>query len=177
MKKITVLLVSFVTVIAVVFVALFGTRPQGIVPVVYIESLTIEPGDGSQIKENPSLGKMLTLTYDPAQEVEVDGSHRAIPYLFTTKVLPEGVTNRRFEYYFDEEASSTFLSFASSPEAPYSGAFLIKRYEKKRFAYATIHVRPLDGGSGKGDTLTLKIDYKSVWNPSGAPTDSEGYEG
>lgn len=166
MKKGTLLLVSLVTVIAVLFVALFGTRPQGIVPVVYIESLQIEPGDGSEVKEDPSIGKYMTFVYDPSEETEITEGEKVVPYIFSTKVLPEGVTNSRFEYYFDQDAYSNYLEFALSPEAPYSGAFLIKRQEAKRWGIVTINVRPLDGGSGKGDTLVLRIDYKNVYSKS-----------
>ena len=161
MKKGVAILVSAVCLLAVVFVAIFGTRPQGIVPVVYISSLTIKPSDDSRYWTNKSGKHQCVITYNPDIEV-LDGSEYYMPYLFTTEVLPDNTTNRSFIYTLASDYSN-FIVFASGENAARQGAFLIKKKTNIEKRSVSISVHPEDGGSGSGDTLLIVLDYSRVY--------------
>lgn len=167
MKKLASILVMAVTLIAIVFVAVFGTQPQGIIPKVYIETIQIQPSDGSQYNEEK---RTMVLKYDENQEFvygETGHEQYAMSYIFTTSIYPEDVTDRSFRYYIDEESTSKYMDFPPDSEsAPRRGAFLVKRVEDKKIATVTIFCRTLDGGKAPTDQLTVVIDYRSIYKSS-----------
>lgn len=161
MKKITTTIVAAVTVLLVVLVAFFGTKPQGIIEVVYITSVTITPSDNSQYKEDGDPRSML-LVYDVNKEIEGSDGNKYMPYIFNTKVLPEDATNRSFVYYIDEN-STVYMDFPSENEtARYKGIFFVKRNFDKKFGSVDVHCRATDGGQAKDDTLRVIIDYRTL---------------
>lgn len=164
MKKIVSALVSAVTLVAIVFVAIFGTKPQGIVPKVYIETLTVLPSDNSQyVKGDETKPDSMMLVYDASGEVEYDGVYY-MPYIFKTEILPENATDRSFSYYVDD-LSKTYMDFPpNSDSASKRGAFLIKKTTNRQFAVVDVHCRPLDGGKAKVSTLRVVIDYRPIFS-------------
>ncbi len=162
MKKIVSVLVAAITLVAIVFVAIFGTKPQGIVPKVYIDTLTILPSDNSQYqKGDKTKPDSMVLVYDPSGEVDYDGASY-MPYIFKTEILPENATDRSFSYYVDD-LSKSYMDFPpDSDSASKRGAFLIKKTTNKKFVVVDVHCRPLDGGKAQVSTLRVVIDYRSV---------------
>jgi len=158
MKKAVSILVSAICLVAVVFVAIFGTKPQGIVPKVYIESLTIKPSDDSEYRTNSEGAHQCIIHYDANQEIEYDGAFY-MPYVFITEIAPENATDRSFAYSSNKKSVIDFPP--DSENAHRRGAFLIKKVEGKDFEIAKITARPDDGGSGKADVLILVIVYNS----------------
>ncbi len=161
MKKSVSLIVFAVSLLAIVFVAIFGTKPQGIVPKIYMESIQIKPSDNSQYDETQN---KMVLVYDEEQEVYYDGNYY-MPYIFSTIVLPENATDRSFVYYFDE-SYKPFLDFPLDNEgAKFRGAFMVKKNVHKKFQAVKINCKPLDGGKAPVATLTVVIDYRNVYEP------------
>ncbi len=162
MKKGVAILVGAISLLAVVFVAVFGTRPQGIVPVVYISSLTIKPSDDSRYWTNSSGGHQCLIDYDPNKEV-FDGENYFIPYVFVTEVLPDNATDRSFVYTLASEYDD-YIIFATGERSARQGAFLIKkRTDRKAPMVVSVSVRPEDGGNGSGDTLKIVLTYDKVY--------------
>ena len=161
MKKGVAILISAVCLVAVVLVAIFGTRPQGIVPVVYISSLTIKPSDNSAYKANSSGEHQCIIYYDAGLE-ESDGTSYYMSYVFVTDVLPDSVTNRSYVYTIASEYSD-FITFATGENSAHTGAFLIKKHTDRKTYIASISVRPNDGGNGEGDTLKIILKYDRVY--------------
>ncbi len=162
MKKLVSVLVSAITLVAIVFVAIFGTKPQGIVPPIYIDSITILPSDNSSHKkgENGEPDTMV-IAYDSSGEIAYDDVYY-MPYIFKTEILPENATYRSFSYYVDD-LSKTYMDFPpDSDNASRRGAFLIKKMTDKTFVVVDVHCRPLDGGKAETATLRVLIDYRSV---------------
>lgn len=162
MKKLVSVLVTAITLVAIVFVAIFGTKPQGIVPKVYMDSITILPSDNSLYQKGEE-GKpdSMVLVYDPSGEVIYDDVYY-MPYIFKTEILPENATDRSFSYYVDD-LSKTYMDFPpDSDNASQRGAFLIKKMTNKTFVIVDVHCRPLDGGKAQISTLRVVIDYRSV---------------
>ncbi len=158
MKKSVSLIVFAATVIAIVIVAIFGTKPQGIVPKIYIDSIAIKPSDNSKYDAEKN---SMWLVYDTNQEVQYNDSYY-MPYIFTTEVLPENATDRSFLYYFDE-SDKDYIDFPmDNDNAKYRGAFLIKKQTKKRFKSVRLFCKPLDGGKAAVADITVVIDYYSV---------------
>ncbi len=160
MKKIVSVLVTAISVVAIIFVAIFGTKPQGIVPKVYIDSVTILPSDDSQYAEqtDTDYAKMV-LVYDESQEVIYNDVHY-MPYIFKTQILPENATDRSFYYYVDE-TSKTYIDFPPDTEnASSRGAFLIAKMNDIDFATVYVHCKTLDGGKAPISTLMIIIDYR-----------------
>ena len=163
MKKLVYFLVLAVSFAAVILVAIFGTRPQGIVECIYIDTIKIKPSDESVYQEESDTesAKMI-LVYDKNEELEYDGSFY-MPYIFKTEISPLDVTNRSFSYYIDD-VSKSYMDFPPQSEnASKNGAFLIKRVTNKQFIVVDVHCRALDGGKAKIDTLRVIIDYRSVY--------------
>lgn len=161
MKKAVSILVSAISLIAIIFVAIFGTKPQGIVPRIYIESLTIKPVDLSTYKEDEQNGNSCTIKYDENLET-TDGENFYMPYIFTTEVLPKNATDQSFVYSIAENYKE-YMDFPSKNAlANRRGAFLIKKRTDKKFAIVRINVRPVDGGNGKGDSLTVVLNYEEI---------------
>lgn len=159
MKKIVSVLVTAISLVAIIFVAIFGTKPQGIVPKVYIESITILPSDNSQYVEKTDTepAKML-LTYDSSNEVIYDDICY-MPYIFKTQIVPENATDRSFYYYVDDN-SKTYMDFPPNSEnASSRGAFLVRKHTDIRFAIVDVHCKTLDGGKADISTLRIVIDY------------------
>ncbi len=162
MKKIVSVLVAAITLVAIVFVAIFGTKPQGIVPKIYMDSITILPSDNSQYqKGDETTPDSMVLVYDVAEEVIYDDVYY-MPYIFKTEILPENATDRSFSYYVDD-LSKTYMDFPPDSEnASGRGTFLIKKMTDKNFVIVDVHCRPLDGGKASISTLRVVIDYRSV---------------
>ncbi len=170
MKKGVSILVAAICLIAVAFVTIFGTRPQGIVPVVYISSLTIKPSDNSKYWTNSSGMHQCYIEYDPNKEI-YDGEAYYMPYIFVTEILPQNTTNRSFIYTISEQAKD-YMRLSDGDKAASQGAFLLKRHNdrmKDDPMIVTVNVTPQDGGSGKGDTLYVVIDYDKVYGYSDEP--------
>ena len=74
MKKAVSILVSAIALLSIVFVAIFGTQPQGIVPIIYVESMRIKPIDESSYKVNNDGQPYCTISYDENKEV-TDGEN------------------------------------------------------------------------------------------------------
>lgn len=162
MKKGVAILVGAISLLAVVFVAIFGTRPQGIVPVVYISSLTIKPSDDSRYWTNQSGIHQCLIDYDPNKEV-FDGVDFYMPYVFVTEVLPDNATDRSFVYALANEYKD-YIIFSKGENSARQGAFLIKKKtDRKNPMVISISVRPEDGGSGEGDTLKVVLTYGQVY--------------
>ncbi len=162
MKKGVAILVGAISLLAVVFVAVFGTRPQGIVPVVYITSLTIKPSDDSRYWTNNSGDHQCLINYDPDKEV-YDGENYFMPYVFVTEVLPDNATDRSFVYTLASEYND-FITFSSGENSARQGAFLIKkRTDRKNPMVVSISVHPEDGGNGSRDTLKIVLTYDKVY--------------
>ncbi len=162
MKKGVAILVTAISLLAVVFVAVFGTRPQGIVPVVYITSLTIKPSDDSRYWTNNSGVHQCLIDYDPNKEV-YDGENYFMPYVFVTEVLPDNATDRSFVYTLANEYND-FITFSTGENSARQGAFLIKKKtDRKAPMVVSISVHPEDGGSGTGDTLKIVLTYDKVY--------------
>lgn len=163
MKKAVSILVSAICLIAIVFVAIFGTKPQGIVEVTYISSLTIKPGsDGGEYSTTTDGSHQCVITYDPSKEMD-DGENRFVPYQFTTEIAPENATNRSYHYTVADNYKNT-IDFPSQNEMAHKkGIFIIKRRTDKKRTSAIINVYPDDGGSGAGDELRVVILYDSVY--------------
>lgn len=161
MKKSVALLVTAALTIAIVFVAVFGTKPQGIVPIIYIESLTIKPSETGTFDEEE---KSLVLAYDESKavEYEFDGEvGHYMSYIFQTVIAPDSATSRSFRYWV---ADNKFVFFPTET-ASKQGSILIKEPQnpaKTKFFPIEIHVDPNDGGAGKGDTINLIVDYRSL---------------
>lgn len=163
MKKAVSILVSAISLIAIIFVAIFGTKPQGIVPRIYIESLTIKPLDMSSYVEDEKNGNYCTIKYDEDSEVR-DDENVYMPYIFTTEVLPKNATDQSFAYSIADNYKE-YMDFPSNnPLANRRGIFLIKKRTDKKAALVRINVRPVDGGNGKGDSLKVIIDYRAIKN-------------
>ncbi len=170
MKKGVGILISAICLLAVVLVAIFGTRPQGIVPVVYISSLTIKPSDDSRYWTNKSGDHQCLIVYNPDIEIN-DGENTYMPFLFTTEVLPDNATDRSFVYTLASDYSD-YMIFASGENAPRQGAFLIKKKtdrDSKHPYLLSLSVHPEDGGSGSGDTLKVVLDYSRAYVDPTAP--------
>lgn len=159
MKKSVSLIVFAASLIAIIIVAIFGTKPQGIVPKIYMESITIKPSDNSRYDEEKS---KMVLVYDVDQEV-VYNDDAYMPYIFTTSVLPENATDRSFMYYFDD----SYLDYINFPpdneQAKYKGAFLIKKQTKTKLKVVKIFCKPLDGGKAPVASIDVILDYSSVY--------------
>ena len=168
MKKGVAILISAVCLVAVVLVAVFGTRPQGIVPVVYISSLTIKPSDNSVYKTTSSGEHQCTIFYDAGIEA-FDGASYYMEYGFDTTVLPDSVTNSSYVYTIASEYSD-FMTFAVGENSAQRGNFLIKKHTDVKFSIVEISVHPNDGGNGEGDTLKVILRYDRVYED---PTSSE----
>ncbi len=169
MKKGVAVLVSAICLLAVVFVTVFGTRPQGIVPVIYITNLTIKPSDNSRYWTTDSGVHQCVIEYDPNKEV-TDGEDCYMPYIFVTDILPENATNRSFVYTLAKEYEN-YITFSSGDQAARQGAFLIKKItDRADPMVVSISVSPQDGGSGKGDTLKIVIVYDKVYGSSSTPS-------
>lgn len=165
MKKGVALLISAISLLAVVFVTIFGTKPQGIIPIVYISSLTIKPSDNSRYFTNDSGEHQMIIEYDPSKEI-YDGTSRYMPYIFVTDILPNEATNRNFVYTLSDDYKD-YIIFSNSETAPRQGAFLLKRIDDRPDPMVvSISVNPQDGGSGKGDTLKIVIVYDKVYGTS-----------
>lgn len=164
MKKIVSVLVGAITLVAIVFVAIFGTKPQGITPKIYIDTLTILPSDNSQYQKGED-GKpdSMVLVYNVSEEVVYDDIHY-MPYIFKTEILPENATDRSFSYYVDD-LSKSYMDFPpGSDSASRRGAFLIKKTTNKKFVVVDVHCRPLDGGKADTSTLRVVLDFRSVYD-------------
>ena len=160
MKKAVSILVSAIALLSIVFVAIFGTQPQGIVPIIYVESMRIKPIDESNYKVNNDGQPYCTISYDENKEV-TDGENSYMPYIFSTEILPKEATNQSFIYYLDNNYKD-FMNFpVDNPLANKKGAFLIKRRKDVKKTIVIINVKPLDGGKCKGDSLMVILDYKS----------------
>lgn len=158
MKKSVSLIVFAATVLAIVIVAIFGTKPQGIVPKIYIDSLAIKPSDNSDYSAEKN---SMRLIYDTNQEVQYNDEYY-MPYIFTTEVLPENATDRSFVYYFDE-IYKDYIDFPmDNDNAKYRGAFLIKKQTKKKFQIVKLFCKPLDGGKADIASINVVLDYSSV---------------
>ncbi len=159
MKKSVSLIVFAASLIAIIIVAIFGTKPQGIVPKIYMESITIKPSDNSRYDEEKN---KMVLVYDVDQEV-VYNEDSYMPYIFTTSVLPENATDRSFMYYFDD-AYLDYINFPlDNEQAKYRGAFLIKKQTKKKFQIVKIFCKPLDGGKAPVASIDVVLDYSAVY--------------
>ncbi len=158
MKKSVSLIVFAATVLAIVIVAIFGTKPQGIIPKIYIDSLAIKPSDNSDYSAEKN---SMRLIYDTNQEVQYNDEYY-MPYIFTTEVLPENATDRSFVYYFDE-IYKDYIDFPmDNDNAKYRGAFLIKKQTKKKFQIVKLFCKPLDGGKADIASINVVLDYSSV---------------
>ena len=161
MKKAVSILVGAISLLAIIFVAVFGTKPQGIVPRIYIESLTIKPVDMSTYTIDEENGNYCTIKYDEDLET-TDGENYYMPYIFTTEVLPNNVTDQSFVYSIADNYKE-YMDFPSNNAlANRRGAFLIKKRTDKKVAMVRINVRPVDGGNGKGDSLRIILDYRAI---------------
>ena len=109
MKKAVSILVSAIALLSIVFVAIFGTQPQGIVPIIYVESMRIKPIDESSYKVNNDGQHYCTISYDENKEV-TDGENSYMPYIFSTEILPKEATNQSFIYYLDNNYKD-FMNF------------------------------------------------------------------
>lgn len=169
MKKSVSLIVFAVSLLAIVFVAIFGTKPQGIVPKIYMESIQIKPSDNSQYDEEQN---KMVLVYDEEQEVYYDGNYY-MPYIFNTIVLPENATDRSFVYYFDD-SYKLYLDFPVDNEgAKFRGAFMVRKNVHKKFQAAKINCKPLDGGKAPVATMTIVIDYRNVYQGDVSDAEAE----
>ncbi len=158
MKKSVSLIVFAATILAIVIVAIFGTKPQGIIPKIYIDSLAIKPSDNSDYSAEKN---SMRLIYDTNQEVQYNDEYY-MPYIFTTEVLPENATDRSFVYYFDE-IYKDYIDFPmDNDNAKYRGAFLIKKQTKKKFQIVKLFCKPLDGGKADIASINVVLDYSSV---------------
>lgn len=162
MKKLVSILVAAISLLAIVLVAVFGTRPQGITPIIYMDSIKILPSDNSQYKETDGKATMV-LVYDEMQEPDYgNGKESYMPYIFKTEILPENATNRSFTYFVDQ-SSKAYIDFPPDSEnASSKGMFLVKRVTNKAFASVIVSCRPQDGGKAEIAILTVVIDYRSV---------------
>lgn len=162
MKKLVSILVSAISLLAIVLVAVFGTRPQGITPIIYMDSIKILPSDSSPYKEENGKSTMV-LVYDERQEPDYgNGKEDYMPYIFKTEILPENATNRSFTYFVDE-SSKSYIDFPPNSEGASSkGMFLVKKVTDRPFATAIVSCRPQDGGKAEIASLTVVIDYRSV---------------
>lgn len=158
MKKSVSLIVFAATVLAIVIVAIFGTKPQGIVPKIYIDSIAIKPSDNSEYNSEKNT---MRLIYDTNQEVQYNDAYY-MPYIFTTEVLPENATDRSFVYYFDESYKEYIDFPMDNDNAKYRGAFLIKKQTKKKFQIVKLFCKPLDGGKADIASITVVLDYSAV---------------
>lgn len=169
MKKGLLIFIAGVTILAFVLVGFLGSVPTGIVPIIYIESVSIR----SMFGENPTVNesthvKTIDLNYydrDRYTSIELDGSNY-IGYIFTTTVYPENVTYRNFQYSFGD---NNFVIF--NPDnvlAANAGSILIKENilsqamidaGKTKFKI-DISCEAMDGGSAPEDTIRLVVDYK-----------------
>ncbi len=170
MKKSVALVVSLVSLIAIVFVAFFGTIPQNINEIVYINSLVVLDMDGKAIPET-SGRKFLHLDfvsdpnlYDPVTETEY------MQYFFTVEYNPGGTppTYEASLFSFDVQLDVDGLPLIQPAEGDFtSGAILIKKrknvdpsYPASLVAVSNISCAPNDGGSGTGDSLVLIVSYQ-----------------
>ncbi|HBE99200.1 MAG TPA: hypothetical protein DDW18_04140 [Firmicutes bacterium] len=166
MKKLVSILVSAISLLAIVLVAIFGTKPQGITPIIYIDSIKILPSDNSEYKEEDGKPSML-LVYDEMQEPDYgNGKENYMPYIFKTEILPENATNRSFTYFVDEN-SKAYIDFPPDNEGASSkGMFLVKKVTNKAYALVRIFCKPQDGGKAQIAELEVVIDYRSVQSES-----------
>ena len=160
MKKSVSLIVFAISLITIVFVAIFGTKPQGIVPKIYMEKITIKTSDDSEYDAENS---KMVLKYDVEQEVQYDGEYY-MPYIFMTSVLPENATDRSFIYYFDDSYRSYIDFPMGNDTAKYQGAFLIKKQTAKQYKIVKLFCKPLDGGKAPVASMTVILDYSSVFS-------------
>lgn len=161
MKKSVSILVSAISLLAIIFVAIFGTQPQGIIPIIYVSSIKIKPANIEEDKYTSGpTGNICVISYDSNKEV-FDGDSYYMPYLFTTEILPKDATNQKFLYYFDENSLKQFIEFSPIAGAANKGAFLIKRREDIKRTGFDLKVRSLDGKAS--DTLTVVLNYRSIY--------------
>jgi hypothetical protein len=170
MKKGVLIFIAGVTILAFVLVGFVGSVPTGIVPVIYIESLSIK----SMFGENPIVNettavKTINVDYydrDSYTSIDIDGTNY-IGYIFTTTVFPENVTYRSFQYSFGENNFVTFNP--DNVMASNAGSILVKEYIRTPEMIAAgrwpkfkidISCEAMDGGNAPEDTIRLVIDYK-----------------
>lgn len=161
MKKITTTIVAAISVLLVVLVAIFGTKPQGIIEKVYIQSITINPSDDSQYDASRD-PRTMVLVYDINKEIVGADGNKYMPYIFNTSIAPENVTYRSFTYYIDEN-SKIYMDFPEENEsARFKGIFFVKRVTDRKFGSVDVHCRATDGGKAPDDTLRVVIDYRKL---------------
>jgi len=176
MKKGILIFIAAITIVAFVLVGFMGSVPTGIIPVVYIDTVSIKTMGGEDPTVNPSSGiKTIGIDWydrDSYQTITY-ADETYIGYIFVTSVLPDSATNvLSFEYtvpsnnyvilnpYSDisnRQGSILIKQAILTPEAIASG-----RTTKK----VDITVRATDGGLQPTDTVRLIIDYsKQPVNP------------
>ena len=82
MKKLVSILVAAISLLAIVLVAAFGPRPQGITPIIYMDSIKILPSDNSQYKETDGKATMV-LVYDEMQEPDYGNGKESYTNIYT----------------------------------------------------------------------------------------------
>ncbi|MCQ2741745.1 MAG: hypothetical protein MJ239_00355 [Bacilli bacterium] len=167
MKKGLLIFIGVFTILAFVVVGTIGAVPQGITPVIYIQSLNIKSMFGKDPSINPTTKvKTIELDYfdrDLFTEVEYEGEWY-IAYSLQVEILPLNVTNRAYEFVVPEGNGFVELN----PEDIYAktrGSLLIKHATPEMLGKRTsikvvIACAPRDGGPAAQDEVTLKVNYK-----------------
>jgi|GEM_PF-3048860 hypothetical protein len=169
MKKGILIFIAAITIVAFVLVGFLGSVPTGIIPIVYIDTISIKTMDGETPTINPSSGvKTISIDWydrDSFQTLTYEGE-TYIGYVFVTSVLPDNATNGvSFEYTVPE--NNYVILNPYSDISSHQGSFLIKqtvlspesitagRTTKK----VDVTVKATDGGLQPTDTVRLVIDY------------------
>ncbi len=166
MKKSVLILISAITVAALVFVAVFGTMASGVIPVIYVSSIRILPDDRDESKiTTQTIGekevKSLRIRYDQSRVTYDEDHNPCMPYWFSTEILPSDASNQKFTYSLPE---SRYIKFnASDDQSKSRGSILIypKTAEEMAFsktASVTVTVKANDA-KHKSDTLNFVVVY------------------
>jgi hypothetical protein len=166
MKKGVLIFIAGITLLSFVLVGFIGSIPTGIVPVVYISSVTILDFNGNAPTINPATSvKAITIEYydrDKYAPFQYQGSEY-IAYFFQTSVQPANATNRTFQYRVGE--NPYVIIDPDNDQASYKGLFFIKTLELASIdagitKFKThIYCNAKDGGNAPEDDILLTVKY------------------
>jgi hypothetical protein len=168
MKKGILIFIAGVTIIAFILVGFLGSVPTGIVPVVYIDTISIRTMGGETPTLNPASGvKTVNVDWydrDSYQTITYNGD-TYIGYVFVTVINPDSVTNQSFAYSVPENPYVILNPYSDKAKA--QGAFFIKQViltqaqidGERTTKKVDITVKATDGGREPTDTVRLIVDY------------------
>ncbi len=157
MKKSVLIIIACLCILSIVFIAFFGVAPAGIIPTIYIDSVSILDSTGQEIEAEEGKDKKMTIEYE-TNIIRDDTEY--MQYFFSTRVLPSDCTQSLFDYSCPE---NQYVKVENSR----NGALIIKKMKLESntipFFTTKITLKASDGGkAGIEDNLILTIKYDDM---------------